>query len=163
MPSWTLRRIITRATTAVVVTAGLVVTACAPVLRESRDDPYRPRLIEFLVDASGVASGCHVLATVRFEDPDADIDQAVIGWQYERGSRTVDRGIIPLPVDRARFRDKRSGEVEASLMFFQNGTYWLTAQLIDARGGRSNTRQRLVNVLAQTDPPMCEDTRRRGN
>jgi hypothetical protein len=101
--------------------------------------------------------------TLRFEDPDADIVQAVIAWKHQKGSRTVDRGIIPLLGASVDLGQKRSGEVDAPLMFVQNGTYWLTAQLIDSRGGRSNTVDRLVNVFAQTDHPVCEDTGRPGN
>jgi hypothetical protein len=163
MHSWTIRRVIPRVTAAVVVTISLVVTGCAPVLQETPDHPERPRLLDFRLDRSGVASGCPVHVTVRFEDPDADIVQAVIGWQHKRGSRTVDRGVIPLPVETAQVRDRRSGEMEAPLTLVPHGSYWLTAQLIDVRGGHSNTLDRLVNVFAQPSPPRCEDTHRRRN
>jgi hypothetical protein len=120
------------------------------------------RLLDFRVNASGVASGCPVHATVRFEDPDADTVQVVIGWLHQRGSRTVDRGVIPFPVEASHLRERRTGEVEAPLILVQPGTSWLTAQLFDARGGHRNTRDRLVNVFTQASPPRWDVARRRG-
>jgi drug/metabolite transporter (DMT)-like permease len=108
---------------AVLIAATSLVTACSPALRES-SHPDRPRLVDFRADTSGVASGCRVHVTVRFEDSDADTVQAVIGWRHRRGSRMLDHGVIPLPVDASHLWGQRAGEVDAPLTFVQPGTYW---------------------------------------
>jgi hypothetical protein len=144
--------------TAALIVLCLVVTGCAPLLREGPTQPGRPRLLEFRLDEGSVSSGCPVRATLRFEDPDADAAQAVMGWQHDRGSRTVDRGVIPLPIEAAQLSGKTSGEVQAPLMFLQNGTYWLSVQVVDARGGRSNILERRLNVFAQSRALSCRST-----
>ena len=149
------RRTITVTITLLVLCVA--VTGCAPLLREGPRSPDRPRLLEFRLDASSVSSGCPVRAILRFEDPEADATQAVMGWQHDRGSRTVDRGVIPLPIEVAQLRGKTSGEVAAPLMFLQNGTYWLSVQVVDARGGRSNVLQRRLTVFAQSRALSCAD------
>jgi hypothetical protein len=40
-------------------------------------------------------------------------------------------------------------------MFLHSGTYWLSVQLVDSRGGRSNILERRLNVFAQSRVPRC--------
>jgi len=141
--------------TSLVVVLCLVTTGCAPLLREDQERPDRPRLIDFRLDAAAISSGCPVHATLQFKDPDADAVQAVMGWVHKRGTRTVDRGVIPLSIDSTELRGKASGEAHARLMFLQGGTYWLTVQVVDARGGHSNVLERRLNVFAQPRSLNC--------